>query len=371
MSNRSSSPSLGVQAELVRNHLLDYMRKHTLRPGDRLPTQKELRTELGVGNKTIQRAIDSLVTEGIAEGRGKTGFFLKDVLQGETTRRRRVGLVYTRLPKSPFYTALLFCLEMAFHDRNCELRNFMRKPMPLTLRNAFSYFPGLREAIERHETDLLFSMSRFPQDMLELCAKHHLPVCHFGSQPGYPNRIAIVPLFEQAMTVFAERGLKRPAIICSTSNQHQQSLPLLEKALRPFHGERWQDYSWCCGTDDFSMEYGPTLWARWQHVADRHLGLPAERRPDALFIPDDFIACYFMMALQVRGITPPPIICIRSQQIPIGFPGCLAGWFEIDIEQLADMAVELALAQMEPSAQPRTEPVFYTPPFIDTRVFHD
>lgn len=46
------------------------------RPGDRLPTREALFADFGVSNKTLQRALDTLIAEGYVETRGRAGTFV-------------------------------------------------------------------------------------------------------------------------------------------------------------------------------------------------------------------------------------------------------------------------------------------------------
>ena len=52
----------------------------SLRPGDRLPSERWLCDELGVSRATVRRAIEELITDGLVEGRGRGSFVTGDAL---------------------------------------------------------------------------------------------------------------------------------------------------------------------------------------------------------------------------------------------------------------------------------------------------
>jgi len=52
----------------------------SLRPGDRLPSERWLCDELGVSRATVRRAIEELTADGFVEGRGRGSFVTSDAL---------------------------------------------------------------------------------------------------------------------------------------------------------------------------------------------------------------------------------------------------------------------------------------------------
>ena len=77
------------RSQLVRDHLLGYMRQHRLGQGDRLPSEADMALELGVSRNTIREAYISLEAEGTIIRRHGIGTFVshppkvRDSLLGE------------------------------------------------------------------------------------------------------------------------------------------------------------------------------------------------------------------------------------------------------------------------------------------------
>lgn len=68
------SPRESVDAELTRK-LLDYVLSGSLSPGDRLPSERELAQNLGVGRQAVRNAVKSLAVFGIVETRVGSGTY--------------------------------------------------------------------------------------------------------------------------------------------------------------------------------------------------------------------------------------------------------------------------------------------------------
>ncbi|GAA1180896.1 GntR family transcriptional regulator [Ornithinimicrobium humiphilum] len=61
----------------LRQQVLDRVGDGTLAPGDRLPPVRNLATELGIAANTVARAYRELEADGVLEGRGRTGTFVR------------------------------------------------------------------------------------------------------------------------------------------------------------------------------------------------------------------------------------------------------------------------------------------------------
>jgi GntR family transcriptional regulator, transcriptional repressor for pyruvate dehydrogenase complex len=72
-----ASPLLGVQAaQQVVRHVAVLIERKQLRPGDRLPPERELAQELGVSRPTVRAGLHALAAMGVTESRQGSGTFI-------------------------------------------------------------------------------------------------------------------------------------------------------------------------------------------------------------------------------------------------------------------------------------------------------
>ncbi|MBN1452073.1 MAG: FadR family transcriptional regulator [Anaerolineales bacterium] len=67
-----------VLSETVRKHIKRYILEKHLKPGDSLPPEAQLATDLGVGRSSIREAMKSLQSLGIVDVRRGEGFFVRE-----------------------------------------------------------------------------------------------------------------------------------------------------------------------------------------------------------------------------------------------------------------------------------------------------
>ncbi len=80
-------------AQAVARKLLDMIRGGALKPGDQLPTEKELIEKLGVGRSTIREALQILSTINVIEATAGAGTFVKQPTPADMFRPELVGFL--------------------------------------------------------------------------------------------------------------------------------------------------------------------------------------------------------------------------------------------------------------------------------------
>src|SRR4051812_43295347 len=71
-------PTDGVTAEIVVRHVRGLIERGELRPGDRLPPERELAVQLGVSRPSVRAGLRSLSAIGILQTRHGAGTFITD-----------------------------------------------------------------------------------------------------------------------------------------------------------------------------------------------------------------------------------------------------------------------------------------------------
>jgi DNA-binding FadR family transcriptional regulator len=80
-------------AQSVAQQLLDMIRKGVLRPGDQLPTEKELIEKLHVGRSTVREALQILSTLNVVHSTAGHGTFVKEPTASELFRTDLLGFL--------------------------------------------------------------------------------------------------------------------------------------------------------------------------------------------------------------------------------------------------------------------------------------
>ena len=70
--------NLGRQTEKAKQGILRYIWDRKLKAGDKIPAQAELSRHLGLGCATLDRAVKSLVQDGVLESRRRVGVFVRN-----------------------------------------------------------------------------------------------------------------------------------------------------------------------------------------------------------------------------------------------------------------------------------------------------
>jgi GntR family transcriptional repressor for pyruvate dehydrogenase complex len=71
-------PTEGVTAEIVVQHVRSLIERGELRPGDRLPPERELAVQLGVSRPSVRAGLRSLAAIGVLQTRHGAGTFITD-----------------------------------------------------------------------------------------------------------------------------------------------------------------------------------------------------------------------------------------------------------------------------------------------------
>ena len=336
--------NLGNQTENMKQALVCHIRDLHLKPGDRLPTQAELRRKFGVGATTIQRAVDSLAKAGIVEIRPHKGVILKK-METNGFVGREIGLVCIRSEYSPYFALVMESLQMCLHESACQCKLFLRDYHDMTDLDSLSYFDGLQRCIEQNEIQGILTLVSFDDPAWELIRKHNIPVVSLASasrNEGYKvvNALPAEDLFKLAHA----RGFKRPAWIqCGYPQAEQIYKEFVENC--PLPPEKYLHLI----RETIVVEDAPPNWGKeLKEVLQKILALPEKELPDVVIIPDDFIVSDFQRILlqaRLKGVKwDPHFIYITHRQLPIFLPEDIPGdYFEHDFMVQAKAAVDLLL----------------------------
>ena len=161
----------GQQTEMVKKQLVSLLREGKLKVGDQLPPQTVLREKLGVGSKTIQRAIETLESSGILEVRPHKGVFIRR-LETDGFTGHEIGLVCMWRTFYPAAAAsLMQCLQLQMHRKACQCKLFLRNFPEMTHTDSLSYFDGLKRCIEQGQIQGLLTTVSFDEEVQRQTSK--------------------------------------------------------------------------------------------------------------------------------------------------------------------------------------------------------
>ena len=334
----------GQQTEMVKKQLISLIREGGLKVGSQLPPQTELREKLGVGSKTIQRAIDTLAESGILEIRPHKGVFIKQ-LETDGFIGHEIGLVCMRRTYSPASASLMQCLQLQMHGNACQCKLFLRNFPEMTQVDSLSYFDGLKRCIEQKQIQGLITTVSFDKEAWAFFREHDLPVVSLSSaafNAGFKvsDGVDLNDMFEQS----TKRGFRRPAVIFC-------GFPVTEQIRKKFERNSSLDPAIFCRslTPEMEVEDQPYQWTGDLYkILHQFAGMPANRRPDVLLIPDDIITSIAhreLLKMQLNGCRWDPFFIYQTtRQMPILPDGSIRGdYYACDSMESAEAAVKLLL----------------------------
>ena len=334
----------GQQTEMVKKQLISLIREGGLKIGEQLPSQTELRKKLGVGSKTIQRAIETLAESKVLEIRPHKGVFIRQ-LETDGFIGHEIGLVCMWRTFSPSTASLMQCLQLQMHSKACQCKLFLRNFPEMTKVDSLSYFDGLKRCIEQKQIQGLISTVSFDKEAWAFFREHDLPVVSLGSAAfngGFKvsGQVDLNDMFKQSR----KRGFRRPAVIFC-------GFPVTAQIRKKFERNCSLDPEKFCRslTPEMEVEDRPYQWTGDLYkILHQFAGMRKNVRPDVLLIPDDIITSIAhreLLKMQLNGCDWDPFFIYQTtRQMPILPEGSVRGdYYACDSMELADAAVKLLL----------------------------
>jgi GntR family transcriptional regulator, transcriptional repressor for pyruvate dehydrogenase complex len=103
--------------ERVAVQIVDYIHSERLSPGDKLPTERQLRNQLGVGPTVLREAIKALEATGVLRARQGSGIYLTDGSQ----RPLATAAINLSISASPEDISGLFEFRIALESNSARL----------------------------------------------------------------------------------------------------------------------------------------------------------------------------------------------------------------------------------------------------------
>ena len=334
----------GKQTELVKREIVNCIIDRGLKKGDRIPTQIELRAQLGVGNAVIGRAVQSLTEDGILESRGRNGVVVCcSSLEGYAGRT--IGIICHRDTQFTLMAAILQNIGISLSRRACQPHIFVKRDAGLKDSFRLEEFNGALHAVKKHQIDGILSTVLLDKESLEFCRRNGVPVCYAGvtnaNAPGAAFRFELRQVMEKA----AAKGYRRPMLI---HMGHPKTQEIRRKFLE------------CAELFDFGKS-DPANYCRlirenasstWNLEENRQLvkqlireirQMDVSGRPDVLIVPDDIIALWIAFEWTEESGCP-EIIHLEFAELGYSWQLRSRGDYYLGrIEELSEAAVKLMI----------------------------
>lgn len=354
----------GKRTEFAKQAIIRYIWDENLQEGDRIPAQSELCRLLNAGCATVDRAVKSLVNDGVLESRKRIGVFVR-MEKPEGHLGRSVGIIgLVRNVPRIFNWTLANALQTSLQAHGCLSVIFPFRDRYHSTPEV-SDFLGLETSLTQRTIHSLISISDFNgEKLIPVLEKFEVPICFGGPPSSNVSGVFIdTPGFMlRGLDELRSAGCKNPWILIGPGPVRNFSISHVERYLA-----EWDDGRLTVGKvykEGYALDAG-------QQFAREAMSLPEEDRPDGVVICDDIMAQGFFSEL-VRLQDPnlsylPQSVCLRNKDSQIDFPTRFISNYEVDPKQIADLLVAQLLKHLQ-SDQPKMETTWIFPEKINSNL---
>lgn len=297
----SASKRLPTYVLLAERIKAGWVSRPDVRPGDKLPTQHQLRKMLGVSRPTIAKALTLLAAEGLIESRQGSGIYLRSVPLA-STRTRLLGFI------APRAHASLVLRTYYGIERRARQRGYQ-----LLMASSEDDVRHEEELVEQHlqagaQGIILYPVTRWRHQLPTDYLRHRwreVPIVIFDI--GYEE-------WERPMVLFDNfrLGYEMTQALLAHGHRRIAFLPLNPDCLHRSIHERRE--GWLAAMQDASVPI-PQSYLQWTPLERREENIDGEEVvhqllqlspvPDALIAWEDNTAVSIIRALQKVGVAVP------------------------------------------------------------------
>ncbi|MCX7933941.1 MAG: GntR family transcriptional regulator [Planctomycetota bacterium] len=260
------------------------------KPGERLPTRRQLADQFGMGPHTVQAALDILQRDGFVTACGRLGTFVAQ----NPPHLRRLALAIPSPPDerwNKFWKVLAESARALSHNGECEYEIYAAADSNLLQHPDYQRF--LADVLEDRLAGILFASPPFLVAGTPLLEKAGIPRAAImtARQNGVIPVILESGYLDKAAAIIARQQRKRLAVL-GVPGMCDNALEVAEAAKR--HGLEFRPVwhqvgNQMCPEGAFSQAQMLAL-------------LPPACRPDSLFIADDNLAKPACQGLEEGGL---------------------------------------------------------------------
>lgn len=335
MSTQKRLPTYVMLAERIK---AEWISRPDARPGDKLPTQHQLRTMLGASRPTVAKALALLAAEGLIESRQGSGVYLRSTPLG-SLRTRLLSFI------APQSHATLILRAYYGVERHARRRGYS-----LLMASAEYNVHHEEELVEQHlqagaQGIILYPVTRWRHQVQDDYLRHRWR--------DVPIVILDIGLEEwgRPMVLFDNfrLGYQMTQALLAHGHRHIAFLPIHPDLLHRSIHERRE--GWLAALHDAGVPV-PESYLHWDPLKGEVLPdseqlavqlMQLSPRPDAFIAWEDYLAASVIRSLQKLGVAVPEEIRV------VGFDDLEASHFfqpafptsQPDFARMGEMAVEL------------------------------
>ena len=323
--------------------ILRMIRLLKLAPGDRLPTQAEIRKTLGLTNFVIDDAMESLKGYGAVSRSRANGTLLLGLehLPLEIFNVAVLSLSPGLADISPYSLNVFSYLTIDTLKAGLGCRPFVSRrrhedASPFREED----FSGLKYALDCCSADIVLTPVRLYGDVVSSWESSGVPcvdMSHNG--PGSSVIVDSATMVEDSLRRLRELGCSRFGIINMDAPKHDHDLfwKGFENGLSGLGLPH--SAGMLLSSEMLTGERGGSI------VADKFMALNPEERPDGVVSMDDRLAISFERALLSRGFPMPKLTTQFNIQAPVDFRSHVLK-YGLDIDAFARLAVDSAIKRL-------------------------
>ncbi|WP_269523318.1 GntR family transcriptional regulator [Coraliomargarita parva] len=311
-------------------HIRRLIKSNVIKPGDRLPTIRELAAWWDTNYFTIQSAIKPLVSEGLLTRRPKLGTFVAN----QQKRLKRVCLYHGGLQGAEsvdeFYNRIDLFLYQKLSQKHISTLSYFDRRSSKEQR----YIPKeLDDGIKGGEIDAIIALWH-DIEAYGWIVNLTIPWSTPGLQPmGHTISFDFNRFCEQATQAIVEAGKKRPAFISAIDKKQNDTIGEL--------------FTGSCGSTKLLHE--PEVLCVPRKIPKAQAGyeicsrlLAQKARPDAIVVDTDTVCQGVIAALTESQLRVPEDVLLIShanKEIPVFSPFSVI-WLAVSIHDWADEVIE-------------------------------
>jgi DNA-binding LacI/PurR family transcriptional regulator len=313
----------------------------------RIPTKMELCQLFGTSNMTMQKALSVLASEGFIRSRGRAGTFVNN---RPPSNHRIAFVVPVGLTRSLWYGSLIRGLALQDQELAALVDVYQASPDGTTPDDAAL----LDDCLAHRLAGALFA-APFPELTRLLGEKAPKFPAMYLFSPAGPldgHGLATASPADLVVGAFSSRGRRRFAMLSTFMQRGTLTPDVVAKAQAS--GLRCEP-EWVHALDPRNPDIA-------RAIARLLATLPAERRPDALYISDDHLATETTAGLLDAGLrAPEDIDIICHANIPFPPPTCMpvtyAGYDVIELMRIGLGSISRMIAGQSLSPRQLFQPI--------------